>query len=358
MGDANEDEMVDASNTEREIISIDNLLSQGDSLHVRGVNGARGSAAEAMASVIWNVSEIIPQAWKVLERRIEHEELSSVRCCLIRPLVPLFNNDRFRCAQLVERLIEGPTEINGDRGEETPQRFLSPLITHQGTYLLPFLLHWTPEIGRSLVDRLLNSGNETMRMIGAWHVFNASFQDAAYASEANQLIEEGHLYRRLAAGVVSHAITREEFRERAEKQLVGFFDDEDEQVCKCAANVFRNIEPKDFARFFELATKYVASRAFDYDAFAFFHALEEATCSVHELVISAAEKLIARNESNEKPDGHRHVDLHQLQGLLKREYAASEKEPELRRRLLDVIDKMLERELYGTEEIIKAHERE
>jgi hypothetical protein len=357
-GDASEDERIDASNTEREIASIDDLLSQGTRLHVRGINGTRGWAAEAMAAVIWNVPESIARAWEVLERRIVREQLGSVRCCLMRPLVSLFNNDQLRCAQLVELLIGGPSEANGDKGQETPDQFLSPLITHHGIYLLPFLQHWVPEIGRRLMDRLLNSGDETIRMIGAWHVFNGSFQDSAYAAEADRYIEGSHVYRRLAAGVASDAITREEFRKRAEEQLVRFFYDEDDQVCKRAANVFRHIEPGDFARFFDIARKYIASRAFELDSFAFFHALEEAECGVCELVISAAEKLLASSDANNESDGRRQLDLHQLQGLLKREYAASEKNPELRKRLLNVIDVMLQKELYGTEEIVKAHERE
>ena len=54
----------------------------------------------------------------------------------------------------------------------------------------------------------------------------------------------------------------------------------------------------------------------------------------------------------------RHLDLHQLQDLLQREYNVSENDSELRGRLLDVLDSMLEKELYGTDEILKSHERE
>jgi hypothetical protein len=75
-------------------------------------------------------------------------------------------------------------------------------------------------------------------------------------------------------------------------------------------------------------------------------------------VIRAAERFVVNCEPNSESGGRRHLDLHQLQGLLKREYAASEKNPELRKRLLNVIDVMLQKELYGTEEIVKAHERE
>ena len=196
-----------------------------------------------------------------------------------------------------------------------------------------------------------------MRTIGAWHAFRCSFQDPGYASQADRLIEEGDVYRRLAADVASHAITREEFRERSEGQLTRFFDDDDKQVRQQAADVFREIEPDEFGLFSDLAQAYLRSRAFESDSFAFFRALEEATSSVYELVIHAAEKLVGDLDAHGTAGGRRHLDLHRLQDLIKREYAASEGYPALRRRLLDVIDMMLAQEVYGIDNILKAHER-
>jgi len=86
-GEANENETADSSNTEREILSIDDLMDHGGKLYVRGINGARGCAAEAMGAVVWKVPEIAEKAWAILERRIKAEPLISVRCCLIRPLL-------------------------------------------------------------------------------------------------------------------------------------------------------------------------------------------------------------------------------------------------------------------------------
>lgn len=103
---------------------------------------------------------------------------------------------------------------------------------------------------------------------------------------------------------------------------------------------------------------YLNSRAFKDDSFAFFHALERATCSVHELVIIAAEKIIADLDTNLTTSEPRYLDLDILNKLLEREYTASENDPDLRHRILNVIDIMLEKELYGTEKILKAHERE
>lgn len=357
-GEANGDKTTDSSNTENEILSIDDLLHRGGKLHIRGINGARGFAAEAMGAVIWQVPEIAEKAWSILERRIEREPLISVRCCLMPPLVPLFNVDRQRCAKLVERLVNRPSEIAGHDGQERSHASLSPLITHQGTYLLPFLLHWVPDTGQRLVNRLLDSGDETMHMIGAWHVFRHSFQDPAYIPQADRLIEEGVIYRRLAAGVASKVITSEEFRERAELQLIRFFDDEDEKVRRQAGDVFHQIEPNEFVKFLHLSHAYLSSQAFYDESFAFFHALKRATCSIHDLVILAAERLIVDLRIDGKTDDIRHFDLHQLQDLIKQEYAVSESNAELREKLLNVIDTMLERELYGTDEILKAYERE
>jgi hypothetical protein len=101
----------------------------------------------------------------------------------------------------------------------------------------------------------------------------------------------------------------------------------------------------------------MVSRAFEAESFAFFHALETAECRVDDIVISATEKLIIDLEINGNQGGRRMTDLSQLQDIIKREYASSENEPDLRHRLLDLIDKMLSFELYGTDEIIRAHER-
>jgi hypothetical protein len=51
-------------------------------------------------------------------------------------------------------------------------------------------------------------------------------------------------------------------------------------------------------------------------------------------------------------------DLHQLQEFSKNEYAATEHAPAVRRRILDVLDIVLEHEMYGADEVLKAHERD
>lgn len=397
-GEANSEDAIDSSNTERELATIDDLLNSGGRLHIRGINGARGWAAEVLGNVIWQVPEVIGKAWRLLERRTIEEPLVSVRCCLMRPAVPLFNDDRERCAALVDSLSRSPTAEMPTSFEKVWLRFVfpserlprfikrasvwcgerverlarkrrarlaehgeskwwSPLLTHQGVYLLPFLLHSVPATGRRLLYRLVVEGDDTSRMIGAWHIFRRSFQDAQYAPLADALAGDGVIYKRLLADIASHAVTVDEYRYRAESLLRSSFDDDDKQVRSQAADVFRNIKPDEFDRNRQIAEWYLNSKAFESDSWAFFHALDEAECKVDDIIISATERIIDDIERNGSAAGRRSMDLHQLQDIIKKEYASSEDDLDLRRRLLDLIDNMLKLELYGVDTIIKAHER-
>ena len=69
-----------------------------------------------------------------------------------------------------------------------------------------------------------------MRLIGIWHVFSRSFSDASWIAEADTLLEESIVTRRLGANVAADAVNRKEFRARAVEQLLRFFNDEDRDV--------------------------------------------------------------------------------------------------------------------------------
>jgi hypothetical protein len=111
-GEANEDETNDSQDTEQEIYSINDLIFHGigEKLHVQGINSARGCAVEAMGKVLWQLPDIAEKVFDIIERRIAVESLVSVRCCLMRPLLPLFTRDKFRSAQLVEHLVQPISE--------------------------------------------------------------------------------------------------------------------------------------------------------------------------------------------------------------------------------------------------------
>jgi hypothetical protein len=103
-----------------------------------------------------------------------------------------------------------------------------------------------------------------------------------------------------------------------------------------------------------LDSTFIQSQAFEESNFSLFHLLKEAHESTTEVVILAAERVL---DLAEQPATERRREMHYLDELLLREYSATEDRPELRRRILDIFDRMLALGLYGTDKIIQEHER-
>lgn len=329
-------------------MTIEYLVERGSKLHIRGINSVRGWALEALTQVLWHIPQRRSQAWELLESRVGTETDLSVRCCLTGPLTPMFNVDKIRCACLLERLVEQSL---------VPDNALSPLITRPATALLPYFIHQVPDTGNRLLNRMAVSEDERTRLVAAWHVMRASYHDSTYVDWAESL-ERSHLdARRLSADIASQAIAEATLRARSVDKVRRYFDDEDDGVRKKAAQTFRHIPRDQFDLLTDLAKHFLDSRAFYEDSFAFLHLLEEVQGNVADLVIASAEKLLA--DATTSADGPEKHDMawHQLHELINLEYANSEQEPELRKRLLDVVDRVLLLELRGAEQILKKHER-
>lgn len=352
-GDANDDEESDKHNTERETIDINSLMDRGDRLHIRGINGARGNAWEALGAVLWELPEVERQAGEAIEIAIGKEVLVSVRCCMMKPLTPLFNTDKEKFTNAIRQLIVLP--------EGAPRRHdisrLSPLITHAGIDLFPYVFYHLPEVAGELVTELLECGDKNIELIGAWLIFCHSFRDDAYVEQADKLASVSIDHRRLLADVTSDVLSWTEYRHRAETLLKEFFFDTDEQVRKKAADAFRGVKAVEVESYRDLAAIFIKSPAFTDDGFAVLHMLESATCDVLDLVVDASQQVIADIVKKGDEFGHHGTDVHQLQDLLKSEYASSEFNPEARKKILDIIDLMMMHEIYGVDSIVTAHER-
>lgn len=340
----------DRSKQNSETISIEQLLSRGDSVYTQALSGQRGSALDALARVLWRFDSRLEQAWELVIDRILEERELPVRCVLAHMLLPLFNANKVRCAELLEQLSI-VTETDGSLGG------LQVLTSRVGNHLLLYILRQIPDVGERLVERLLASEDDVLCSIGAWQIISASFYDDKYIQRADRLIAESSEFKLLAVECAADAVVDGELTDRALETVSRYFNDPDKQIRAKASDVFRSIPSTNFERATSLCRRYIDSLAFDEHSFPFFDALGKATCDVIELVVSAAEKLVGA-VATANAAHQRATDLHQLQELLKKEYAATENSPALRKRILDVLDVMLAHEMYGTDEVLKAHERD
>ncbi|MCI5146257.1 MAG: hypothetical protein D3923_12185, partial [Candidatus Electrothrix sp. AR3] len=178
-----------------------------------------------------------------------------------------------------------------------------------------------------------------------------------YIEQAGNLAALSVNHRRLLANIAPDAITWTEDRRRAENLLKEFFFDEDKQVRQQAASVFGKIRGEEIERCRELTEVFLQSPSFSEHSFGFLHMLEEASCDVLQLVVGAAERIIADAADRGGRNIGINMDAHQVNDLLKREYVSSERNAEVRKRLLDLIDKMLAHNIHGADTIAIAHDR-
>jgi len=237
------------------------------------------------------------------------------------------------------------------------QSALSPLITYTAVDLFRYIFHWLPELAEELNSKLLESEDENMQLIGAWHVFCESFRNEVYVERANELASVSINHRRLLASVTAQAIPWAENRQRAVILLTELFSDNDEQVRKQARSVFGYIKPEMVETHLDLAARFLESPAFLDGRSSFMRMLKEATCDVLEIIVSAVQKIT--DELLREGDGRRlhGTDLHYLQDILKHEYTSSESNPVVRKIILDVIDSMLLHNMYGADQMVSAHDR-
>jgi len=270
----------------------------------------------------------------------------------MKVLSPLFNKNKESFSKSIKQLIILP---DGAPHQYDSSR-LAPLVTHTGISLFPHIYYWLPELANELTT-LLERSDETKQLIAAWLIFGESFSNNSYIKKADKLTSASVDHRRLMADVASEVITWAEDRHRAERLLTKFFFDKDEQVRKHAADAFRRIKPNEVEHYRELVAVFLKSPAFHDNSFAVLLMLETATCNVLDLIIEAIQQIIRAIEKKGDQHGRLSADFHQLKDVLKREYASSEMDAEARRKILDIIDLMLAREIYGVESIVAPHDR-
>ncbi|NKF23823.1 nSTAND1 domain-containing NTPase [Solimonas marina] len=344
-GDARDESENEDALLRREVLTIGDLISHGGGLRIRGINGARGAALEAAAAVLWHSPLHVDAIWALLDDVIVNERLASVRCCAVAILLPLYNIDLTRCSRAFDRLIHSTDGSDAKR--------YAIATTLNGVELMRYLLANAPAVADPLLERMLQSEWQPARLIASWMMFGRGFFDARYEAAADAWMEEGLDYRKLACQVAVDVFEEAQFVDRAQQQLIRFFRDDEKEIRHLAARVFTKFSGADLHRHAMMVNAFLESNAYTEGSHEFHRALETASCDVSELVIMATERALAKFHAG--PQAYR--DFHDLQELLNREYAATEGRGDLRERLLDIIDRMLELNVYGVDEITKQHER-
>jgi hypothetical protein len=331
-------------------VKLDQILSRGSNFLVSGDVDAKTCAWMAVSCALWLKQPKLDLIWPVLSSAVDNETSLVVRMSMLEPFRAIYNLDP-------DKFKDGLNRLTVARGADEPGEELYPLAGHTGFDLARFISHAMPETARGFMVRMMASADDLLDHIGAWwamvHALNYEL-DADWIEAIKNRSPE-HL--RLWVELLSQCAATTEFRNFAIEELGAFFNHEDREIRGTAVGVFWNIKPEDFRQFENLAIQYVQSRSLLDGDVGFFHLLEETTAETSELVLSASESLIKDIAQKGDGQGSRSGDLHRLQDLLRKEYLASEGRESRRKRVLDLIDEMIENGLYETEELLDLGEK-
>ncbi|GAA6168248.1 NACHT domain-containing protein [Sessilibacter corallicola] len=351
-GTSSDDEEIDESNTARESTDISSLLQGGDRLYMRGINGVRGSAWDALNVVLSKVSSAEVKTIETIRLAVINEPLISVRCCIIESFPTIFNKDKKLFSELTCQLID-PANCKTSH----PHLALSPLITRTGIHLFPYIFFHMPELAKELVDKLVSSGNDDMHLIGVWLIYCESFRNENYIETADTYSMEHSEYRKIMASVTRDVIGWTGGKNRAESLLNNFFHDIDDNIRNTASSAFRNIDKANFINYKNLCHSFIDSPAFESHSSSMLFEIEDVDGDVSDIIVSSAEKLINITIAKKLAGEAFGSDLYHLQDQIKSAYLASEANPMDRKKILDLIDLMLIHEIYGVEGIINIDDR-
>ena len=350
--DLREDSDEDSNISKNKLLTIDDLVRLGSGgIMIQSVHGGRAKAWDTLKQIGWSQPSLHNEIWDLVETQAVQEKSVSIRARVFDAITPLFNDNKERYENTCRLLFEQKTTASDAIDP------IAVLATYHGVNMQKYIDFNMPEFTSDCIKRMTANDNENVQAVGIWWLFCEHFRHGRSGISLKAVEEMSDQEKVLYADILSHAFYWNEVEASAASDLIKLFNDPTPKIYEQASEVFRNCKSEDFYRCLELAEAYIQTDAFLEKPTYLLYALDGAECDVMELAVTGAERLIRSIIEREDQHGGRGTGLYKLQELLGREYAASEKRPDIRKRILDLIDLMLENDIYGTDKITEANDR-
>ena len=293
----------------------------------QGINSARGAAARSVARLLFADRD----RWDALKPTVERlvtDPVLAVRSVAVECLLAVLDTHRDEALAGFERLAEGADSILGSGYVE---RFI-----HYAMY------RDYPAMRATLV-RMLHSPEQATVQAGARQMALAALSMDEARDDADIVLGMGEDARAAAARIYADNVADETVGADCEERLKGLFRDESEEVRRAAARCWHALEPDDVAKRGALLGAFIASIDLDADVEPLIHKLEESSERLPAEVCELAERVVEAYGTKGGDMRLREAAVaHNLSPLVLRLHEKTDDtDTELRRRVLDVIDKML-----------------
>ena len=292
--------------------------------YTKGINSARGRAAEAISELIWRDRGYIDRFREAIEQ-LADDGSAAVRSCVASVLYAVVSHDFPWTLELFGRLVSVDERVLKARGVE---RILNYSVREQFADV------------REYVERMLRAEDGRVSQAGA----RLSALAVLYSNPAEELVamalEAGTSQRLGIAQVATQNIGVDDCREWCEGKLLQLFNDPDAGVRSEAGSCFRQLVDHPLGSYEELIQAFCQSEAYADDTFSIFHLLEESVHRLPGITCDVCGAFLDRFAEEAKDiSTARAGDIHTVAKLIFRSYQQHQRD-EWGPRCLDLIDRM------------------
>lgn len=318
----------------------DSTVYYGGDVFTAGLNSVRGGVGRFIGELL-NIDRL---DWGIkLLRQLVDDPSLSVRSCVVESLLYLLNYDRDLAVQLFLELCE--TEDAKFLEAQTIERFLRYSTRTHFEKLEPIL------------NRMLNADSSQTQTAGARQVCLASLYGVQTESLLKQCLDGTESMRMGIAEVYSTNVHLDDVGQICIQGLMPMFDDSSSEVRDIAARCFSQLDGNNLRNYKELCYAFIKSDAIADSSFHFFHALEETTANIPDIILAACERFvkIAGDDIGDIRT-RRAGDSYVIRKLVFRAYSQSSDSDEMSR-CLDIIDMLLQYRGLNVDQMLDDFER-
>ncbi|SFU14132.1 ATP-binding protein [Mesorhizobium sp. YR577] len=342
-GEASDTTVTTTSPKAKEKLSARELLERNDDLVFSGINGERGAAYEALASVLWKDETALRAILDLLERRTRHEPLASVRICMVHLINSVGKYEPDKAVDLFQRVVG--TDFRILRG-------------YAAEHVLDWLVFRRSDIVAGFIDGMLKSERTGIRAYGHFLESLLALIEDERNDEFVAGFKDNPVRRQMAALRASGNAASGRYGSRALSWLQQLIQDEDSLVRADTMHIAWEKLLDDGNGHTAFIRTYIASPTFSDDSDSLMRALEKRASQFPDLTFVAVERVLelADGWTADARRGH-FSTLHHLSRVLIELYRAVEVESTQEKKILNLFDQYLARDLFDVRGEIGRYER-
>jgi hypothetical protein len=313
-----------------------------DDLYNDGINTARGTAADTIATLMFKCPELTSKVLPAIEIALTDSSLS-VRSCAVRALLPLLNTDRERAIELFVRHCSGVVEL---------------LASYPAGQFLHYTYHRNYAQIRPILQQMLASGNDAAVHLASIKTCLAGLEQEGASADAAQIHVGTDIQKAAAVEVYASNLRDSTVGEKCTAFLRDFVNDPSEMVHKHVEACFNGMDGKTLRRFESFISVFIQSKAFESHSFQLVYALQESRDLLPKVVLELAERATGVfGQDAASPASRRYTEADSVSKLVFRVYQQYRDDNSIQERCLDIIDSMEAQNFFGSSEQLKLVER-